>query len=62
MGFRVDSSTLKLLRLPTPKAEAVLDGEIDSFTDVAQSSGPFTYFHKGSLAYLGGLGLLGLWV
>ena len=35
-------------------AQAILDGEIDSFTDVAKSSGPFTYFHKGSLAYLGG--------
>lgn len=34
--------------------KAILDGEIDSFTDVAKSSGPFTYFHKGSLAYLGG--------
>jgi len=34
--------------------KAILDGEIDSFTDVAESSGPFTYFHKGSLAYLGG--------
>ena len=34
--------------------QAILDGEIDSFTDVAESSGPFTYFHKGSLAYLGG--------
>jgi len=34
--------------------QAILDGEIDSFTEVASSNGPFTYFHKGSLAYLGG--------
>jgi len=34
--------------------EAVLDGDIDSFTEVATANGPFTYFHKGSLAYLGG--------
>ncbi|CAJ1433748.1 unnamed protein product [Effrenium voratum] len=34
--------------------KAILDGSIDSFTEVASSSGPFTYFHKGSLAYLGG--------
>lgn len=35
-------------------SEAVLDGDIDSFTEVATANGPFTYFHKGSLAYLGG--------
>ncbi|CAK9084190.1 External alternative NAD(P)H-ubiquinone oxidoreductase B1, partial [Durusdinium trenchii] len=34
--------------------QAILDGDIDSFTEVATASGPFTYFHKGSLAYLGG--------
>ncbi len=34
--------------------QAILDGEIDSFTEVASSNGPFTYFHKGSLVYLGG--------
>ena len=39
---------------PEALVQAILDGEIDSFTDVAESSGPFTYFHKGSLAYLGG--------
>ena len=34
--------------------QAILDGDIDSFTEVATNNGPFTYFHKGSLAYLGG--------
>eukprot|EP00931_Biecheleriopsis_adriatica_P075991 TRINITY_DN49754_c0_g1_i1.p1 TRINITY_DN49754_c0_g1~~TRINITY_DN49754_c0_g1_i1.p1 ORF type:complete len:729 (+),score=164.41 TRINITY_DN49754_c0_g1_i1:49-2187(+) len=35
-------------------SKGVVDGELTSFEEAAKSSGPFTYFHKGSLAYLGG--------
>lgn len=39
-------------------AELLADGRVagdrESFLEASQSHGPFTYFHKGSLAYLGG--------
>jgi len=35
-------------------ARGALDGEAESLKEEAAELGPFTYFHKGSLAYLGG--------